>query len=396
VDEIYVHEAEASEEDGVLRRLRNSVAHLGCSMRRIWGNTLYHIDDLPFDPRGEGFPPTASAFRNAAEKKSTIRAPLPVPQKLKPQPSTLASQSESEDLPTLSDLVGEEVASKYTENTNGVLPFRGGETAGLARLKNYFFDKDCLKDYFHTRNGMVGADYSSKFSPWLACGSLSPRLICDQVRRYEAQRVKNKDTYWMIFELTFRDYFRYYALNWGSAIFHLHGPKAIVRRGEKKSWSADMQLFEKWRLGKTGNPMIDANMRELLQTGFMSNRGRQIVASYLTRDMGLDWRLGAMHFESYLIDHDVCSNYGNWTYSAGVGSDPREDRYFSIPKQTSSYDKEHRFIRLWVEEMKYVSREQLTRRLTKGCRARPKYSGKDRKHNGKDRKRGKRNQYVRR
>lgn len=73
----------------------------------------------------------------------------------------------------------------------------------------------------------------------------------------------------------------------------------------------------------TGYPLIDANMRELKQSGFMSNRGRQIVASFLVRDLGLDWRMGAEHFESYLLDYDPCSNWGNWNYSAGVGSDPR-------------------------------------------------------------------------
>lgn len=73
-------------------------------------------------------------------------------------------------------------------------------------------------------------------------------------------------------------------------------------------------------------------MRELKSTGFMSNRGRQIVASFLVRDLGLDWRMGAEHFEAYLLDYDPCSNWGNWTYAAGVGSDPREDRYFNVIK----------------------------------------------------------------
>ena len=91
----------------------------------------------------------------------------------------------------------------------------------------------------------------------------------------------------MIFELTFRDYFRYYAENYGNAIFLQYGPKG--RDGyvlsEEKKWNQDVEKFNSWCLGKTNNPMIDANMRELLYTGYMSNRGRQIVASYLTRDM---------------------------------------------------------------------------------------------------------------
>jgi hypothetical protein len=94
----------------------------------------------------------------------------------------------------------------------------------------------------------------------------------------------------------------------------------------------------------------------------------QIVASYLTRDVNVDWRLGAMHFESLLVDHDPCSNWGNWTYGAGVGSDPREDRYFSIPRQTQVYDPSHQFIRLWVDEIRHHSADEITRSLTRGTR----------------------------
>jgi deoxyribodipyrimidine photo-lyase len=104
----------------------------------------------------------------------------------------------------------------------------------------------------------------------------------------------------------------------------------------------------------TGYPFVDANMRELAASGYMSNRGRQVVASFLVRDMALDWRLGAMHFESCLLDHDVCSNYGNWQYSAGVGSDPRDDRYFNIIKQTKMYDPSCAFIRLWIPEIAHL------------------------------------------
>ena len=82
----------------------------------------------------------------------------------------------------------------------------------------------------------------------------------------------------------------------------------------------DMKQFEAWAEGRTGVPFVDANMRELRHSGWMSNRGRQNVASFLVKDLGLDWRLGAEWFESQLLDHDVCSNYGNWNYAAGMKS----------------------------------------------------------------------------
>jgi deoxyribodipyrimidine photo-lyase len=90
-------------------------------------------------------------------------------------------------------------------------------------------------------------------------------------------------------------------------------------------------------------------MRELKQTGFMSNRGRQNVASYLIHELALDWRLGARWFEHCLIDYDVASNYGNWNYLAGTGHDPRTQRHFNIEKQTAMYDQDGRFQTLWLK-----------------------------------------------
>jgi deoxyribodipyrimidine photo-lyase len=115
--------------------------------------------------------------------------------------------------------------------------------------------------------------------------------VHEEVRRYEIERVKSKETYWLLFELTVRDYFRFYTRHHGSTVFKLWGPKGpdLVKQSY---WGQDLEAFERWRLGRTGNPMVDANMRELLLTGWMSNRGRQIVASFLTRDLRLDWRLG--------------------------------------------------------------------------------------------------------
>lgn len=102
-------------------------------------------------------------------------------------------------------------------------------------------------------------------------------------------------------------------------------------------------------------------MRELAATGFMSNRGRQNVASFLVKDLQLDWRKGAEWFESQLIDHDPCSNYGNWLYVAGLGNDPRgSDRYFNMIKQARDYDPEAKYVLTWCPElMRTVSQSVL-------------------------------------
>ena len=368
--DVYCHEAEASEEHNVqvamstaLRTSSNGV----CQLRSLWGNTLYHIDDLSclkLSPPGK-FPKSATQFRTVCEKSSLIRAPLPGPQDgnndecnliLKPPPTLLPSSAHKitpGNVPSLATLMGDSSLADLeqqgaTSSSSTVKRYQGGETAGLRHWNEYLWDKDLLRTYFHTRNGMLGEDYSTKLSPWLAAGCISPRRIVSDIRRYEATRVKNKDTYWLIFELTFRDYFRYYVHVHGNSVFKRHGPqgKRSIRQDPataEREWSVDATKLDQWRKGQTGNAMVDACMRELQTTGYMSNRGRQIVASFLTRDYGLDWRLGAMHFESLLVDHDVCLNWGNWTYAAGVGSDPREDRYFSVPKQTKNYDSDYRY-----------------------------------------------------
>lgn len=231
--------------------------------------------------------------------------------------------------------------------------FVGGESAALGRVHEYFWKKDLVKIYKHTRNGMLGPDYSTKFSPWLASGSLSPRFIYEEVKWYEKEREANDSTYWVLFELIWRDYFRFLSAKCGNSLFHLGGPRKVEHR-----WSQEKTLFESWRDGHTGYPLIDANMKELSTTGFMSNRGRQIVCSFLVRDMGIDWRMGAEWFETCLLDYDPCSNYGNWTYGAGVGNDPREDRYFSIPKQAQNYDPDGEYVAYWLPQLRSLPKDK--------------------------------------
>jgi deoxyribodipyrimidine photo-lyase len=124
-----------------------------------------------------------------------------------------------------------------------------------------------------------------------------------------------------------------------------------IKDDESKTYKHYPALFEKWINGQTGNDFIDANMLELKLSGFMSNRGRQNVASYLCHNLKLDWRYGASYFEQQLIDYDVCSNWGNWAYIAGVGNDPRENRVFNIEKQANDYDKNKLFRNLWLNKM---------------------------------------------
>ncbi|XP_042391481.1 cryptochrome DASH, chloroplastic/mitochondrial-like [Zingiber officinale] len=313
----------------------------------VWGSTMYHIDDLPFT--ANNLPDVYTQFRKAVESKSTLRNCFKLPPSLGPLPEDglLDGLGGWGTIPIL-----EQLGLKEIKCEQGMC-FHGGENAALGRIFEYFWKKDQLKDYKETRNGMLGPDYSTKFSPWLASGSISPRYIHEEVRRYEKQRLANESTYWVLFELIWRDYFRFLSIKYGNSIFHLGGPRNVV-----SNWSKDKLMFESWRDGYTGYPLIDANMKELFTTGFMSNRGRQIVCSFLVRDMGIDWRMGAEWFESCLLDYDPASNYGNWTYGAGVGNDPREDRYFSIPKQAKTYDPEGEYVAYWLPELQKLPKER--------------------------------------
>ncbi|OIP72340.1 MAG: cryptochrome DASH [Oscillatoriales cyanobacterium CG2_30_40_61] len=336
IDAVYYYQEATSEELTVEQNLKTALAALGIVVKSYWGATLYSITDLPFSiPK---LPEIFTQFRKQVESQSIINSPFSSPQQLPPLP-----EIELGELPTIQDL-GLEIP---VFDPRAVMEFKGGETAGLDRLKDYIWEQDCLKTYKETRNGMLGANYSSKFSPWLALGCLSPRLIYNTVQTYEKERVKNDSTYWLIFELLWRDYFKFIALKHGNKIFYPQGLQGI-----SIPWKDNPKQFEQWQQGITGFPLVDANMRELLTTGFMSNRGRQNVASFLTKNLGINWQRGAEWFESLLIDYDVCSNWGNWNYTAGVGNDARGFRYFNILKQSKDYDPNGDYVKHWIPELR--------------------------------------------
>ena len=335
VDLVCFSKEVTSEEIQVEQKLKQALSSLKIKVNTYWEATLYLPEDLPF--KINQTPELYTNFRKQVEKKSVINESIPAPQKLPKLPEI--------DLGEITTLV--ELGLSTPEfDSRSVLKFKGGETEAIKRLQDYFWTQDCLRDYKQTRNGMLGANYSSKFSPWLALGCISPRYINDQVLKYEASRIKNNSTYWLIFELIWRDFFRYIVAKHGNQVFKLSGMQGITI-----PWKQDWQRFELWQTGNTGYPLVDANMRELAATGFMSNRGRQNVASFLTKNLGIDWRMGAEWFESLLIDYDVCSNWGNWNYTAGVGNDARGFRYFNIAKQTKDYDPQGKYLKHWLPEL---------------------------------------------
>ena len=318
---------EVLEEEEIEKRLWKK----GVLLELFWDSTLYHVDDIPWPIKH--LPETFTDFRKELEMEAQVRELSNDPKKL-----NVIGSFEAGDIPSLADL-GVENASR---DQRASMKFKGGEKEAWKRVKSYLWVKDHLRNYKETRNGMLGADYSSKLSPWLALGCISPKSIYYEVKRYERERVKNDSTYWLVFELLWRDYFRFIAKKHKSSLFKVTGI-----RNREKPFLDDRDVFMQWVKGETGEAFVDANMIELKRTGYMSNRGRQNVASYLINDLKINWTWGASYFESTLIDYDPASNWGNWNYLAGVGNDPRPNRYFDLSAQAMRYDPEGAYVKAW-------------------------------------------------
>ena len=330
---VFAKKEVAYEEKQTEERVEKELWKLKCELETFSTSTLYHAQDLPFSIKD--IPDVFTIFRKRVEKESSIRSIFLAPKTIKspPIPELVLPKLEQLGLPSI------------TIDTRSAFPFKGGETEAYNRLNYYFNQTKLISKYKETRNDLIGTDYSSKFSPWLANGCLSPREIYYELKTYEEEFGANDSTYWLVFELLWRDYFRF--------MMKKHRHQFFLKTGIKStdtiSMSNNQELLQQWIEGNTKNDFINANMIELKLTGFMSNRGRQNVVSYLCHDLKLDWRYGAAYFEQQLIDYDVCSNWGNWAYLAGVGNDPRGNRYFNIDKQASDYDSKKEYRKLWTQ-----------------------------------------------
>lgn len=332
IQNIYLQKEWTSEEVNVLDKVKHNLPeHI--AYHELYDQFLFHPEDISMSIAD--IPQVFTVFRKKVEKYSEVR-----PSKSMSAVSIIPQIDNDTKTPTLEDLG----LSSFESNPDSAFPFKGGETQALERLEDYFFKTKKLGVYKKIRNGLIGKDFSSKFSPWLANGCISARTIYYQVKRFERDFFKNQSTYWLIFELIWRDYFKYISLKHENNIFKLGG---ILHKDYE--WKTDQRLVDKWINGETRSNFVNANMIELKKTGWMSNRGRQNVGSFLSKDMLVDWRIGAAYFESMLIDYDVHSNYGNWMYVAGVGNDPR-DRKFNVDLQAERYDTNGKFQRMWLQE----------------------------------------------
>jgi len=330
-DEIYTEQEFATEELALLSRLESQLPDT-CKLNLTWGRTLYHLNDIPYEITE--IPLTSKTFRINTQKSAAVRATFPPPTNI--NVIELSARIWGK-LPTPLNV-------DLEKKKNYALTYmKGGENEALDRLQYYSYDTEQLTSYRWTRNRSLGLEYSSKFSPYMAVGSLSPRTIYEWVKDYEKDIAKNQSTWWLIFEIVWRDYFTFKLMRFQNAVYQTEG-----YTDKEHTFTNNHDLFRRWCDGQTGIPFIDAHMRQLNQTGFMSNRGRVNCASFLVHDYLIDWTWGAAYFESKLIDYDVGSNWMNWhtqTYQI----------WYTNPVNQAHKYKAQEFIRKWVPELRSLN-----------------------------------------
>ena len=226
-----------------------------------------------------------------------------------------------------------------------------GEQEARQRLAKFCENK--IKGYDEQRN-FPGQDSTSSLSPYLAAGSLSARTCvkyaqdCNQTKK-TAGGTGGIQTW--ISEVAWRDFYRHIMAYWPYVCMN----KPFKLEYSNINWSYNQDHFRAWCEGRTGFPIVDAAMRQLNQTGWMHNRCRMVVASFLCKDLLLDWRMGERYFMENLIDGDFSSNNGGWGWSASVGADPQPYfRIFNPLLQSERFDVEGTYIRTWVPELKNI------------------------------------------
>lgn len=351
--------------------------------------------DLPFDdPRD--LPDVFTSFRKNVEPlRAAPRKEQPRPESLPPLPEYLPPQQAPFSIPDTQEGViaalHKPLAAdlempkmpEYPPGAESAHPFLGGSRAGLQRVQ-HLLESGAMTRYKDTRNGLLGKDFSTKLSAWLALGCISARQVHWRMMEFEDAKTslgkdaegygqgETKGTAGVRFELLWRDYMRLCTKKFGTRLFYIDGferdkdakhkfisspfCKSSERKNKKGANDDDTRVtIERFIAGRTGTGLVDASQRELFLTGYTSNRARQNVASYLAKHLGIDWRIGAEWYETNLIDYDVSSNWGNWLYNAGVGNDPRgEARVFNPVKQAFDYDPQGAYVQTWVPELRGV------------------------------------------
>ena len=283
------------------------------------------VDDPSLIRTGQGKPYTVFTPFSRAWEGERRREPAPTPRAL-----TMPSDLKTGRLPALADLG---VADEPD------LPFEPGEKA--ARKLVAAFLRDPVKDYKDRHDRAAGG--SSRLSPYMRWGCYSPLEL-----EAKASEHRGAGPAAFVRQLAWRDFY---------AAALMHFPHVVKQEFQERyrdlEWARRSKKLDAWKEGRTGYPFVDAGMRQLLAEGWMHNRLRLVVGSFLTKDLHLDWRIGEAHFMEHLVDGDMAANNGNWQWVASVGMDPKPyfQRLFNPVLQQQKFDPDGEYVRRWVPEL---------------------------------------------
>ncbi|HKK74997.1 MAG TPA: DASH family cryptochrome [Saprospiraceae bacterium] len=338
---VFCNRERTPEEVFVQDQLERKLWSIGQELRFSRGKMLYHTGDLPFPIQHT--PDTFSQFKKEVERYVSVREPLPAPQR---SFNIISTDVDPGIMPDLKDFGHESVQIDRRADYR----FKGGEKEALKRLKEYFENEKAVLNYKDTKDELSGTDFTSKLSPYLAQGCISPKQFYAALKEFEARHGESKSSEDLFHQLMYRDFLRFMVKKYGNIVFDKGG----ITERPLDNLSDDARRFEKWANGKTGVPMIDAGMNEFRQTGYISNRIRQNLASYLVHELEVNWQWGASFFESLLIDYDVCSNWMNWNAIAGLTQDPKDETILNPSAQATRYDPRSEYIEKWSRAQRSI------------------------------------------
>ncbi len=267
----------------------------------------------------------------------------------RPKPTIAEVNFDVEKIVT--DPLFEEDLEKFMKLLNkqpNISGFETGSEIAKATLKEFI--ENGLAEYDKARD-LPFQDGTSRLSHHLRTGEISIRTVFNWVK--QAQDSKGKETF--IKELAWRDFY-----NMIYASYPEQKNQAIKPEFDYVSWSRDEEAFDAWKEGKTGFPIVDAAMRQLKETGWMHNRSRMITASFLTKDLLIDWRWGERYFQEQLIDYDAASNIGGWQWAASTGTDSAPYfRIFNPTTQSERFDADGEYIKKYVPELRGVPNNKI-------------------------------------
>lgn len=308
-----------------LDALQREAAGVGVAVHRHAGSTVVEPGAI-VPAHGDHFQVFTPYFRRWSN--APLRPVASVPKHLH-LPATLDAGS----LPALATLVG---GARSPERT------RGGEREARARLNRWV--REGLAGYADRHDDLAG-DATARISPFLHLGCISPSEIVQRLRGRAGADA-------FVRQLCWRDFFHQVLAARPDAAWSDY-------RRASWDWNDDPVALDAWREGHTGFPIVDAGMRQLLREGFMHNRARMVVASFLTKDLLIDWRAGARHFLDWLLDGDIANNNLNWQWTAGTGTDTNPHRIYNPHRQAERFDPSGDYVRRYVPELGHVDAPEI-------------------------------------